>query len=92
MLHLKRRYICNSFIFNKDVISFFFPNQCLMYVIPFFYQMFMIIRLGFHVALIIIALHLVILVLGRYNSFCRSLGARGERGGLKGCLDQPSFG
>ena len=31
---------------------------------------------------------------GRYNSFCRSLGARGargERGGLKGFLDKNSF-
>ena len=54
----------------------------------------MLIRLLFHVYLIIISLYVVILVWGRYNSFCRSLGARGARGarrGLKGCLDQPSF-
>ena len=56
--------------------------------------LFMIILL-FDVYLIIIALYVVILVWGRYNSFCKSLGARGARGArgrLKGCLDQPPFG
>ena len=54
-------------------------------------QMFMLIILGFHITLIIIVSHVVILVWGRYNSFCRSLGAIGARVGLKDCLDQPSF-
>ena len=49
----------------------------------------MLIILVFHVSLIIISFPMVILVLGRYNLFCRSLGARGARGGLKGYLDQP---
>ena len=49
----------------------------------------MLIILVFHVSLIIISLDVVILVLGRYNLFSRSLGARGARGGLKGYLDKP---
>ena len=70
-------------------------NQCVLYI-----ESLIMIRclwlsnLGIHVSLIINVLHVVILVWGRYNSFCRSLGARGARGariGLKGCLDQPSF-
>ena len=76
-------------------MSFFFPNHCSMYDwISVYDHMLMLIRLLFHVSLIIINLYVVMLVWGRYNSFCRSLGARGERGarrGLKGCLDQPSF-
>ena len=81
------------FKINKHVMSFFFPNNCSMCDwISFFDHMMMLIRLVFHFSLIIIALYVVILVWGRYNSFCRSLGARGARRGLKGCLDQPSFG
>ena len=83
------------FKINKDVMSFFFPNNCSMCDWIFVYNhIMMLIKLLFHVYLIIIALYVVILVWGRYNSFCRSLGARGARGarrGLKGCLDQPSF-
>ena len=58
-------------------------------------HMMMLVRSLFHVYLFIIALYVVIMVLGRYNSFYRSLGARGARGArrrLKGGLDQPSFG
>ena len=54
----------------------------------------MLVRSLFHVYLIIIALYVVILVWGRYNSFCRPLGerrTRGSRRGLKGCLDKPLF-
>ena len=88
--NLKRRYIV--FKINKYVMSFFFPNHCSMCDWIFFYDhMMMLIKLLFHVYFIIIVLYVVILVLGRYNLFCRSLGARGARGGLKGCLDQPLF-
>ena len=83
------------FKINKDVMSFFFPNHCSMYdCISIYDQMLMLIRLLFHVSLIIINLYVVIFVWGRYNLFCRSLGARGarrERRGLKGYLNQPSF-
>ena len=76
---------------NKDVMSFF-PNHCSMCDwISVFYHMMMLIRLLFHVYLIMIAVYVVILVWGRYKLFCRFLGARGARRGLKGCLDQPSF-
>ena len=80
--------VCNI---NKDVMSFYFPNHCSMCDwISFYDHIMMLIRSLFHVYLIIIALDVVIMVWGRYNLFCRSLGARGERGarrGLKGILD-----
>ena len=84
------------FKINKYVMSLFFPNHCSMCDwISIYDHIMMLIRSLFHVYLIIICLYVVILVWGRHNSFCRSLGARGARGareGLKGCLDQPSFG
>ena len=70
-----------------------FPNHFSMCDwISVYDHMMMLVRSLFHVYLIIIALYVVIMVWGRYNSFCKSLGARGSRRGLKGCLDQPSFG
>ena len=90
-----RRYTCTSSMFNKDVMSFFFQNHCSMCDWIYVYDhMMMLVTSLFHVYLIIIALYVVILVWGRYNLFCGSLrarGARGEKRGLKGCLDQPSF-
>ena len=84
------------FKINKDVMSFFFPNHYSMCDWIYVYdQMFMLIIIVSHIVSIIIALYVVILAWGRYNLFCKSLGARGTRGarrGLKGCLDQPSFG
>ena len=81
------------FKINKDVMSFFLPNHRSMCDWIYIYdQMFMLIRIVSHIALIIISLYVVIMVWGRYNSFCRSLGSRGARRGLKGCLGQPSFG
>ena len=75
------------FKINKYVMSLFFPNHCSMCDWIFVYDhILMLIRFLFH-----ISLYVVIMVWGRYNSFCRSLGARGARRGLKGCLDQPSF-
>ena len=44
----------------------------------------------FHIYLIIIVLYVVIMVWGRYNLACRSLGARGARRGLKRKL-RPAF-
>ena len=78
---------------NKDVMSFFFPNHCSMcdWISVYGHMMMLFISLS-HVYLIIISLYMVIMVWGRYNLFCRSLGVRGARGtrrGLKGCLDQP---
>ena len=79
------------FKINKDVMSFF-PNYCSMCDwISVYDHMMMLFKSLFHVYLIIISLYVVILVWGRYNSFCRSLGARGARRGLKRCLEQPSF-
>ena len=81
---------------NKDVMPLFFRNHCLMCDWIFFYDHMMLLFRSFvHVYLIIIVLYVVIMVWGRYNSFYRSLrarGARGERRGLMGYLDQPSFG
>ena len=83
------------FKINKDVMSFFFPNYCSMCDwISLYDHMMMLVKLLFHIYLIIISLYVVIFIWGRYNSFCMSLGARGVRGarrGLKGCLDQPFF-
>ena len=83
------------FKINKDVMSFFFPNHCSMCDwISVSDHMMMLFRSFVYVYFIIIVLYVVIMVWGRYNSFCRSLEARGARGarrGLKGCLDQPSF-
>ena len=80
------------FMINKDVMSLFFPNHCSMCDWIFVYDhIMMLIRSLFHVYWIIIALYVVIMVLGRYNLFCKSLGERGARRGLKGCLDQPLF-
>ena len=88
----KRRWHLYFFhLINKDVILFLFHSMCLIYWISNYDLVLMLIRLGFDVSLITIALHVIILVWGRYNVFCRSLGERGARGGLKGCLDQPSF-
>ena len=89
--NLKRRYICNSFMNNRYVMLFLYQSMCIVYWIYDYDYMMLFIRLLFHVSFNIISFHMVILVWGRYNLFCRSLGARGERGGLKGCLDQPSF-
>ena len=81
------------FKINKDVMSFFFPNHCSMCDwISVYDHMMMLLRLLFQSYLIIISLYVVIMVWGRYNSFYRSLGARGVRRWLKGCLDKPSFG
>ena len=84
------------FRINKYLMSFFFPNHCSMCDWIFVYDhMIMLIRIASFISLIIITLYVVILVWGRYNSFCMSLGVGGVRGtrrGLKGCLDQPSFG
>ena len=80
------------FKINKDVMSFFFPNHCSMCdLISVYDHMMMLIKLLFHVYLIIIYLYVVILVWGWYHSFCRSLGARGARRGMTGFLDQFSF-
>ena len=80
------------FKINKDVMSFYFPNHCSMCDwISFYDHIMMLIRSLFHVYLIIIPLFVVIFVWGRYNSFCRYLGASGARIGSKGFLDQPSF-
>ena len=69
------------------------PNHCSMCDwISIYDHMMILVRSLFHDYLIIIALYVVIMVWGRYSSFCRSLGARGVRRGLKGCLDQTSFG
>ena len=83
------------FNINKDVMSFFLPNYCSMcdWIFPYDH-MIMLVRSLFHVYLIINSLYVIILVWGRYNSFCRSLGERGARRarrGLKGFLDQTSF-
>ena len=89
--------MCTYLMINKDMMHFLFQSICLLYWISNYDHMMLSIRLGFHIVLIIIALHVVILVWGRYNSFWRSLWVRGARGGrrgrrgLKGCLDQPSF-
>ena len=80
------------FMINKYVILFLFQSMCLVYWIFDFDYMIMFIRIGFHVSLNIISFDIIKLVWGMYNSFCTSLGARGERRGLKGCMDQPSFG
>ena len=69
------------FKINKDVMSFFFPNHYSMCDWIYVYdQMFRLIRIVSHIVLIIITLYVVILVWGRYNPFCRFLGARGARG------------
>ena len=89
-----RRYICTSSMLNKDVMFFLFQSMCLVYWISDYDYMMLFIILGFCVSLNIICFHIFKLVWGRLGLFCRSLGARGERGarrGLKGCLDQPSF-
>ena len=72
-------------------MSFFFQSMCLVYWISDYDYMMLFIRLCFHVSLNIISFHIVYLVWGRYNFFCRSLGVRGAGRELKGCLDQPSF-
>ena len=59
---LRRRYIFTSSMTNKDVMLFLFQSLCNGYGISVYDQMFMLIILGFHIALIIIALHVVILV------------------------------
>jgi len=79
------------FKINKDVMSFFFPNHCSMCDwISIYDHIMMLIRLLFQIYLIIISLYVVIMVWGRYNLFCRSLGARGARRGLKRKLG-PAF-
>ena len=79
------------FKINKDVISFFFPNHCSMCDwISVYDHMMMLFRSLVHVYLIILVLYVVKMVWGRYNSFCRSLGARGARRGLKRKLG-PTF-
>ena len=75
------------FKINQDVMSFFFPNHCSMCDWISVYDHMMML---FHVYLTIISLYVVIMVWGRYNLFCRSLGARGARGGLKRKLG-PAF-
>ena len=79
------------FKINKDVMSFFFPNHCSMCDwISVYDHIIMLFRSLFHIHLIIIVLYVVIMVWGRYNLFCRSLGARGSRRGLKRNLG-PAF-
>ena len=79
------------FKINKDVMSFFFPNHCSMCDwISVSDHMMMLFRSFVYVYLIIIVLYVVIMVWGRYNLFCRSLGARGARRGLKRKLG-PAF-
>ena len=73
------------FNINKDVMSFFFPNHCSMCDWIYIYdQMFMLIRIVSFIVLIIITLYVVILVWGRSNLFCRSLGVRGAIGERRG--------
>ena len=73
------------FKINKDVMSFFFPNHCSMCDWIYVYDhMMMLVKSLFHISLIIITLYVVILVWGRYNSFCKSLRARGARGARRG--------
>ena len=79
------------FRINKDVMSFFFPNHCSMCDwISVSDHMMMLFRSFVHVYLIIIVLYVVIMAWGRYNLFCRSLGARGARRGWKRKLG-PAF-
>ena len=89
--NLKRRYIVLVFKINKDVMSFFFPTHCSMCDwISVSDHMMMLFRSFVYVYLIIIVLCMVIMVWGRYNLFCRSLGLRGARRGLKRKLG-PAF-
>ena len=79
------------FNINKDVMSFFFPkslfNVWLDFCLWSYDDVIQIISsclFDYH------CLYVVIMVWGRYNSFCRSLGARGARRGLKRNLG-PAF-
>ena len=78
------------FNINKYVMSFF-PNHCSMCDwISVYDHIMMLIRSFVYVYLVIICLYVVIMVWGRYNLFCRSLGVRGARRGLKRKLG-PAF-
>ena len=72
------------------LIKMWFPysSQSIVHVIEsvFVIRCFMLIRLGFHITLIIIVLHVVILFLGRYNSFCMYIWSKRSKRRIEGLL------